>query len=72
MLEQNVLAWIGPEECTSRFQEVQSIEIQKVALHANGNINFGQSLATFCNRNLLWASVISHEGFALLAVACPV
>lgn len=39
MLEQNVLTWIKPEECTSRSQEIQSLKKDaKVSLDANGSI----------------------------------
>ena len=39
MLEQNVLTWIKPEECTSRSQEVQSIKKDpKVTLDSEGVI----------------------------------
>jgi hypothetical protein len=39
MLEQNVLAWIKPEECTSRSQEIQSLKRDsRVSLDSSGNI----------------------------------
>ena len=44
MLEQNILTWIKPEECTSRSQEVQSIKKDpKVTLDSDGVIKFSST-----------------------------
>ena len=51
MLEQNVLNWIKPEECTSRCQEIQSLKKDpKVVLDASGNIKISsKTVATTCS-----------------------
>ena len=47
MLEQNVLTWIKPEECTSRSQEIQSLKRDaKVSLDANGSIKISSKAAS--------------------------
>ena len=47
MLEQNVLSWIRPEECTSRSHEIQSIKKDpKVALDATGSIKITSKAAS--------------------------
>eukprot|EP00435_Cladocopium_sp_Y103_P031558 s2135_g8.t1 len=47
MLEQSVLTWIKPEECTSRAQEIQSLKKDsKVAIDADGNIKVSSKAAT--------------------------
>ena len=47
MLEQNVLAWIKPEECTSRSQEIQSLKRDsKVSLDASGSIKISSKAAS--------------------------
>lgn len=50
MLEQNVLTWIKPEECTSRSQEIQSSKKDpKVSLDASGSIKISsETTATTC------------------------
>eukprot|EP00435_Cladocopium_sp_Y103_P024655 s97_g6.t1 len=46
MLEQSVLTWIKPEECTSRAQEIQSLKKDsKVAIDADGNIKISSKAA---------------------------
>ena len=51
MLEQNVLSWIKPEECTSRSQEIQSFKKDpKVVLDAAGNIKIiSKTVASTCS-----------------------
>ena len=47
MLEQNVLTWIKPEECTSRSQEIQSLKRDpKVLLDASGSIKITSKTVT--------------------------
>ena len=50
MLEQNVLTWIKPEECTSRSQEIQSLKRDpKVSLDASGTIKItSKTVNTTC------------------------
>ena len=46
MLEQNILTWIKPEDCTSRSQEIQSVKKDpKVMLDAEGAIKFSSKAA---------------------------
>ena len=47
MLEQNVLTWIKPEECTSRSQEIQSVKKdQRVTLDSEGVIKLSSKAAS--------------------------
>lgn len=69
MLEQNVLTWIKPEECTSRSQEIQSLKKDaKVSLDSTGSIKItSKAAATTCSvgSELDWRNAFQRRSLAM-------
>eukprot|EP00435_Cladocopium_sp_Y103_P060513 s739_g22.t1 len=64
MLEQSVLTWIKPEDCTSRAQEIQSLKKDsKVALDSDGSIKVSSKAAALSWKIEKWVQhlFLSHE-----------